>query len=116
MPFVIEQSANYKYPVRLKIRKEDGSVVEHEFHAVFKRMGSAELDAMIAEEGYGDALVVSRTMVGWEGVQAVDGTSLPFEPAAVAALCDVSGARRAIVQAFFESLDTESTEAAAEKN
>ena len=112
MSFVIEQSPTYKFPVRLKIRREDGGVAEHKFHAVFKRMSESEVKAMIDSPEYGDPFVVQQTLKGWEGVTAPDRTPLPFEPATLAALQEVAGARAAIVRAFFQSLDTESAEAA----
>lgn len=116
MPFVIEQSSNYRFPVRLKVRAPDGTVAAYEFHALFKRMGDAEFKALIESPEYGDAFVVQQTLMGWEGVMAPDSTPLPFEPAALAALLDVAGARAAIVRAFFNSLDTEIAEAAEVKN
>ncbi len=116
MPFVIEQSSTYRFPVRLKVRAPDGTVVAHEFHAIFKRMGDSEIKALLESPDYGDAFVVQQALIGWEGVMAPDGTALPFKPATLAALLDVAGARAAVVRSFFDSLDTEIAEAAEAKN
>lgn len=98
----------FKTRVDVEILTMTGTPEKQSFNAVFKGMDRAEYKALMdsAEEASkagqdGDALIASKVLLGWEGVEDEQGVAMPFTPENVATVWNkMPGARLATVRTF----------------
>jgi len=93
-------SETYKYPVKLATLNEAGEVVTTTFTAVFQRLTDDQIQALI-DERVSDKEIAARYLKGWEDVDA------PFNDANLARLLNITGMKRAVAKAMFESFAVE---------
>ena len=106
--FKLDLSPTYFAPVSLPMLNAEGVLENHQFDARFRRLDTAQVDALMQEGEAGnlkDEPTVRGHMVGWRGVQDADGTEIPFSDDALNKLLAINGARAALARAFLRSLD-----------
>lgn len=106
MSYRIIVRPDYVYPVKLNVLAENGAVMSHTFNAKFRRLSQAEIDEVKASVKT-DADLVRKVMIGWEGVEGADGSSLDFNETSLGLLLEDNGVAWAIARAWYESIDKE---------
>lgn len=104
--FKIVQESSYKWPVTVYIPRDGGKFVKAVFSAEFKALPQDQIDGVLQDirEGDPDANFAAECLTGWNGVQDVDGSDLPYSDEAKDKLLNMSYVRNAVVTAFFESI------------
>lgn len=107
--FVFDPEFTFPWPVKVKLPGADGEVVQ-EFTAIF-RMPADEKDLFERPVTTGMAELIdvardrlSQHWVGWEGINVVGGTPLPFSPENRDQLLRNRPVRMALDQAFGEAV------------
>ena len=80
MPFVLDQSPSYKWKVEVNVNK-DGTVHTEVFTALFKNITQSrfkEMIKMVEDKQIDDIDVTKEILVGWEDMEAADGTPVEF--------------------------------------
>lgn len=105
--FNLALSETYSWPVDLRVAMDGGKWESRKFDLRFRRLSQSRLD-QVFEEADAQALRVDALLreiiVGWSGIVDEAGDALPFSQAALDALLDLPGARRAIADAWRASL------------
>lgn len=116
MAFVLQQSASYKWPVKIVLAIDGGKREVSTFDAEFKRLPQSRINELLQEiraqeRGRGeqdnliqDTDVVEELLVGWSGVTDDAGKDVPFSGAALKQLIDIPTVASQIVKAWFDSL------------
>ncbi len=104
--FKIAQEPSYKWPVTVHIPKDGGKFVKATFSAEFRALPQDEIDNVLQDirDGDRDADFATTSLIGWSGVQDMDGSELPYSDEAKAKLTNIPYVRNALVAAFFESI------------
>ena len=105
MPFVIDQSPTYKWRVEVKVNK-DGEVSTEIFTAHFKNISQSrfkEMVKMIDDKQIEDVDVAKEVLLGWEDLEASDGSQVPFNKSTLNQLLEVRGFATAVGFAFMQS-------------
>jgi len=105
MPFVLDQSPSYKWKVEVNVNK-DGTVHTEVFTALFKNITQSrfkEMIKMVEDKQIDDIDVTKEILVGWEDMEAADGTQVEFNKSNLHKLCEVRGFATAVGFAFMES-------------
>lgn len=108
--FRIAQKETYTWPVVVELPADGGKFQRHAFDVEFRRAPKAETDRILHEAAEGaltDEQLVARLVVGWSGVEDVDGEPLPFSQENLARLLGCYyQVPRAIARAWIDSLGT----------
>ncbi len=105
MPFVIDQNPFYKWKVEVKINK-DNEVLTEIFTAHFKNVTQSrfrEMVKMIEDKQIDEVDVTKEVLVGWEDMEAQDGSQVPFNKNTLKQLLDVRGFAAAVGVHFMKS-------------
>jgi hypothetical protein len=105
MPFVIDQSPFYKWKVEVKVNK-DGEVSTEIFNAHFKNISQSrfrEMIKMVEDEQIDEVDVTKEVLVGWEDMEASDGSEVPFNKSTLNKLLEVRGFATAVGMTFIQS-------------
>jgi hypothetical protein len=116
--FKIQQSPSYLWPVTLPLVGEDGTVKNHEFHLMFKRLSSHEVTELQGRLGEVEDRALACEMVVGFGTDVVDARGIPLDisPDALTQLLNIHRVPYFIAKAFLDSLSAEVKEVAQEKN
>ena len=106
--FKFMQSPAYWWPVVLAVPADDdpGKKLTVKFDAQFRRETEQEQKARVEKarsEGQSDAAFIRPLVAGLRKLPGIDGTDVPFSPAALDELLDIPGAGSALSKAYFES-------------
>lgn len=107
MAFVLSQSPSYTWKVKYQRPRSDGKFDKDEFTAEFNRLPQSRLDELQRAPELDDERFIDEILLDWSGIQAKDGDDLvafPFNATNKKILLDFQGMRKAIIDAFFESL------------
>ena len=105
MPFVIDQSPFYKWKVEVKVNK-DGEVSTEIFTAQFKNISQSrfrEMIKMVEDKQIDEVDVTKEVLIGWDDMEASDGSEVPFNKNTLLKLLDVRGFATAVGMTFIES-------------
>lgn len=101
--FKMQQSATYKWPVKISIPVDGGKYETQEFEANFKRLKRDEIVAL-KESDIDDTEAVKMVLLGWSGIVGEDGAEVPFSDENLVKLLNVTGVTTAIANSFFDSV------------
>tara|TARA_Y100001963_G_scaffold151717_1_gene235110 strand:- start:2682 stop:3026 length:345 start_codon:yes stop_codon:yes gene_type:complete len=105
MAFVLKQSGNYSWPVKVDL-PEEGKLRRHTFEIVFKNISQSRFQEMINQSQSGelnDVDVCREVVEGWSGILDEKGEEMPFVQKKFDELLEVLGIPTAIATAFIES-------------
>ena len=105
MPFVIDQNPFYKWKVEVNVNK-DGSVHTEIFTAHFKNVSQSrfrEMIKMIDDKQIDEVDVTKEVLVGWDDMEAADGSQVPFNKNTLNQLLEVRGFATAVGMTFIQS-------------
>ena len=105
MPFVLDQRPFYKWKVEVKVNKDD-EVSTEIFTAHFKNVSQSrfrEMVKMIEDKQIEDVDVAKEVLIGWEDLEASDGTQVPFTKSTLNQLLEVRGFATAVGYSFMQS-------------
>ena len=105
MAFVLKQSGNYSWPVKVDL-PEEGKLRRHTFEILFKNIPQSRFQEMIDQSQRGelnDVDVCREVVEGWSGILDEKGEEMPFVQKKFDELLEVLGIPTAIATAFIES-------------
>tara|TARA_R100000700_G_C3118107_1_gene108274 strand:+ start:105 stop:446 length:342 start_codon:yes stop_codon:yes gene_type:complete len=105
MPFVIDQSPTYKWKVEVRVNIDD-KIETQIFTALFKNVTQSrfrEMIKMVEDKQIEDTDVVKEVLLGWENMEASDGSQVEFTKQNLNKLLEVRGVATAIGVAFMDS-------------
>ena len=105
MPFVIDQKPFYKWKVEVRVNK-DGEVSTEIFTAHFKNISQSrfrEMVKMVEEKQIDEIDVTKEVLIGWEDMEATDGSEVPFNKSTLNKLLEVRGFATAVGVYFMQS-------------
>mgnify|MGYP003141278978 FL=1 len=105
MPFVIDQSPFYKWKVEVNVNK-DGSVHTEIFTAHFKNVSQSrfrEMIKMVEDKQIDEVDVTKEVLIGWDDMEAKDGSEVPFNKNTLNQLLEVRGFATAVGMTFIQS-------------
>ena len=105
MPFVIDQKPFYKWKVEIRVNK-DGEVSTEIFTAHFKNISQSrfrEMVKMVEEKQIDEIDVTKEVLIGWEDMEATDGSEVPFNKSTLNKLLEVRGFATAVGVYFMQS-------------
>lgn len=104
--FKIAPPESFWYPVAVELIDGDGKRVQSRFDARFKRYSRTQFQALVQRLQSGeqtDLALAEDVLIGWRGVQDVDGQEVAFSAATRDALLDIWPVLPAVVGAFIEA-------------
>lgn len=118
MAFVIDLSDGYSCPVEFGLAVDGGRHEVQTFDARFKRLTQDRIEALLrsgrdyamdlqddqGRGGMSDREIADEVLIGWDGVQAADGSDVQFNKASKTRLLSVPGVTAAVVAAWCKSL------------
>lgn len=114
--FKIDLSPSYTYPVTIELVSGNGKLDKFTFTAEFKRLSQDEIDKMSeeltassnADAPLTDSDIIDKVLAGWRDIADAHGKPLAFDsPSDKAVVFSVFGVRKALIQAYFESISGE---------
>jgi hypothetical protein len=116
MSLVLNQSATYKWPVRITLPIDGGKRDVHTFDVEFRRLPQSRVNEIIKtvdEQSRGrrgddeftvyDTDVAREAIAGWSGVVDDEGTPIPFSESVLDQLLEIPTVASQIIVAFFDS-------------
>jgi len=106
--FVLKQSDSYDWTVKVDFPVSGDKYQTQSFKAEFNRLSQTrieELQKQVEEEQISGKDFVKEIVIGWKEVNDENGQPIEFSPAALEKLCDIPIVARAIVKAFFASIN-----------
>lgn len=107
MAFRLDLSPTYRWPVRLKVPGEDGTMQDAHFNVDFVRLKQSEVAEIAKQAGDGnltDSEFARRVVKGLPDIEDGAGNPIPFSMEALDKVCEIVGVQAAIVRAWFESI------------
>ncbi len=103
--FKLDQSQSYSWPVAVEFPISGGKFEKQTFDAEFKRLPQSRMKEVLSTETetIPDLEFSKEVLLGWKGIQAADGSEIPFSESARDQLLDVPLVARAVVMAFLNS-------------
>lgn len=103
----LDASDSYSWPVTVEIATDGGKFSKFTFDATFKRLSrtaAMELMRKIRDNEVDDIEVAKSVLIGWKGIEDVDGNPLPFSETALDRVLDKHPVCPSVIQALVESL------------
>jgi hypothetical protein len=104
--FKIAQSDRFTFPVPVEIVGDNGRRITQTFDATFKRLTQPEFKQLMQRaqaNEIDDLAIAADVLLGWRGIQAEDGTDMPFSDENREKLLQIWPVLPAVVSAFIES-------------
>jgi hypothetical protein len=110
MAFVLQQSATYRWPIKL-VLPGDGHRQVFNFTAIFNRLKQSRIKELIAISNdpdrvaeMSDSELLQELLDGWDDVNDEAGKPVMFSKLAVEQMADIAGVPGQIVEQFIGSL------------
>lgn len=106
MPFILDQTPTYTWPVKIELPGNGGKTDVSTFEAVFLRVKQEKLKELLNTQHEDAKAFARQVLVGWgDGEVSVDGKApLAYSEANRETLLDVQLVAMAVVRAFIESV------------
>lgn len=101
MAFKLTQKPTFKATVTVNVPNDKAGFDKNTFTATFKRLPTAELDALRSQL---NADVVRKVLVDWDLKEEEGGDNVPFGEDTLEAVLQISPSPMAIALAFWESV------------
>ena len=101
---VISKNYTYKWNVKVSMPVAPDTFEEHEFTAIFKRLGKSKIQELTEAEGANDKDLAKAVLAGWDNVTDDAGAQVEFTPENIEELLDIPMVASAVVIAFMESV------------
>lgn len=119
MPFILEQSPTFSYPLVIREVQDGGRIRTHHFEAIYHRLPQSRMEAVQLQyqqlkaaaaqdrpvEEIPTREIAAEILAGWKGITAADGTEIEYSTTTRDQLLEVPLVAETLVASYFEAFD-----------